>query len=214
MNSTEQAAAPLAEATRHPLSAVSRWHGRSSWATSLFFRRLLLGPQLQRELTCDGLRAAEAKGDKGGRRPAVPAAKTDTARASYLKGRSIAALARDHGVSRDAIRTAVAGLLPDHIAIEEDAPAPEPPVALDVPGKVPDFLRTTELEPAERAALDPGGDRTTRPGLHPARQRRPHRAPRAPGPLPTARRSSGRSDGSGTAQDTPRVREPGQRLSC
>ncbi|WP_448332859.1 hypothetical protein [Streptomyces sp. DSM 41534] len=46
---------------------------------------------LQRELTYDGLRAAEAKGDKGGRRPAVPAAKTDTA---YLEGRSIAALAR------------------------------------------------------------------------------------------------------------------------
>ncbi|AUA10285.1 hypothetical protein CFP59_02383 [Streptomyces malaysiensis subsp. malaysiensis] len=35
---------------------------------------------LQRELTYDGLRAAEAKGNKGGRRPAVPAAKTDTAR--------------------------------------------------------------------------------------------------------------------------------------
>lgn len=126
MNSTEQAAAPPAEATRHPLSAVSRWHGRSSWATSLFFRRLLLGPplqrDLQRELTCDKLRAAEAKGNKGGRRPAVPAAKTDTVRASYLKGRSIAALARDHSISRGAIRTAVADLLPDHTAIEEDAP--------------------------------------------------------------------------------------------
>ncbi|MFD3381942.1 MULTISPECIES: recombinase family protein [unclassified Streptomyces] len=31
---------------------------------------------LQRELTYDGLRAAEAKGNKGGRRPAVPAGKT------------------------------------------------------------------------------------------------------------------------------------------
>ncbi|MFB7248300.1 recombinase family protein [Streptomyces populi] len=65
---------------------------------------------LQRELTYDGLRAAEAKGAKGGRRPAV--AKTAGVRTAYLEGRSIAALARDHGVSRGAIRTAVADLLP------------------------------------------------------------------------------------------------------
>lgn len=112
--------------------------------------------ELQRELTYDGLRAAEAKGSKGGRRPAVPAAKTGTVRTAYLEGRSIAALARDHGVSRGAIRTAVADLLPDHTAIEEDAPAQELPVTLDMPGKVADFLRTTELEPVERAALDQG----------------------------------------------------------
>ncbi|MEU9179998.1 hypothetical protein AB0C90_24720 [Streptomyces sp. NPDC048550] len=67
---------------------------------------------LQRELTYDGLRAAEAKGSKGGRRPAIPAAKTDTVRTTYLEGRSIAALARDHDVRRGAIRTAVADLLP------------------------------------------------------------------------------------------------------
>ncbi|MFE6715907.1 hypothetical protein [Streptomyces sp. NPDC057695] len=108
---------------------------------------------LQRELTYDGLRAAEAKGRKGGRRPAVPAGKTDDVRTSYLEGRSIAALARDHGVSRGAIRTAVADLMPDHTPTEENVPAPELPVTLDVPGKVADFLRTTELE---RAALDHG----------------------------------------------------------
>ncbi|MFI9423440.1 recombinase family protein [Streptomyces achromogenes] len=111
---------------------------------------------LQRELTYDGLRAAEANGSKGGRRPAVPADKTADVRSAYLEGRSIAALARDHEVSRGAIRTAVADLLPDHTAIEEGAPAPELPVTLDMPGKVTDFLRTTELEPAERAALDQG----------------------------------------------------------
>ncbi|MEU9358008.1 recombinase family protein [Streptomyces sp. NPDC048301] len=111
---------------------------------------------LQRELTFDGLRAAEAKGSKGGRRPAVAAGQTDAVRTAYLEGRSIAALARDHGVSRGAIRTAVADLLPEHTAIEEDAPAPELPVTLDMPGKVADFLRTTELEPADRAALDQG----------------------------------------------------------
>ncbi|MFE5910585.1 hypothetical protein ACFQ6B_16090 [Streptomyces wedmorensis] len=112
--------------------------------------------ELQRELTYDGLRAAEAKGAKGGRRPAVAAAKAGDVRTAYLEGRSIAALARDHRVSRGAIRTAVADLLPEHTASEEDAPAPELPVTLDIPGKVADFLRTAELEPAEQAALDQG----------------------------------------------------------
>lgn len=74
----------------------------------------------------------------------------------YLEGRSIAALAREHGVSRGAIRTAVADLMPDHTAIEKEVPAPELPVTLDMPGKVADFLRAAELEPAERAALDHG----------------------------------------------------------
>ncbi|MEH0564377.1 recombinase family protein [Streptomyces silvae] len=77
---------------------------------------------LQRELTYDGLRAAEAKGAKGGRRPAIAATKTADVRTAYLENRSIAALARDHGVSRGAIRTAVADLLPDHTAIEQTAP--------------------------------------------------------------------------------------------
>ncbi|MCQ8192669.1 recombinase family protein [Streptomyces rugosispiralis] len=111
---------------------------------------------LQRELTYDGLRAAEAKGNKGGRRPAVPADKTDAVRTAYLEGRSIAALARDHDVSRGAIRTAVADLLPEHTAADPGAPAPELPVTLDMPGKVADFLRAAELDDAERAALDQG----------------------------------------------------------
>ncbi|MGW7257361.1 hypothetical protein [Streptomyces sp. NPDC054834] len=111
---------------------------------------------LQRGLTYDGLRAAEAKGSKGGRRPAVAATKTNDVRTAYLEGRSIAALARDHGVSRGAIRTAIADLLPDHTATKEEVPAPELPVTLDMPGKVADFLRAAELEPAERAALDQG----------------------------------------------------------
>lgn len=111
---------------------------------------------LQRELTYDGLRAAEAKGNKGGRRPAIAADKTSAVRTAYLEGLSIAALARDHGVSRGAIRTAVADLMPDHTAAEEEAPALELPVTLDMPGKIADFLRTAELEAAERAALDKG----------------------------------------------------------
>ncbi|TGB13181.1 recombinase family protein [Streptomyces sp. MZ04] len=111
---------------------------------------------LQRELTYDGLRAAEAKGSKGGRRPAVPTQKTDAVRTAYLEGRSIAALAREHGVSRGAIRTAVADLMPEHAAGHEDTSAREVPVVLDMPGKVADFLRATALEPVERTALDQG----------------------------------------------------------
>ncbi|MDL4776802.1 recombinase family protein [Actinomadura xylanilytica] len=112
---------------------------------------------LQRELTYDGLRAAKAKGNKGGRRPAVTAGKTDDVRAAYLDGQSIAALAREHEVSRGAIRTAVTDLLPKHAAAgRENTPAPEMAVTLDVPGKVADFLRTTELDDTERAALDHG----------------------------------------------------------
>ncbi|MCX4822893.1 recombinase family protein [Streptomyces sp. NBC_01142] len=111
---------------------------------------------LQRELTYDGLRAAEAKGNKGGRRPAIASGNTDTVRTAYLDGQSIAALAREHGVSRGAVRTAVADLLPEYTAAPEDVPAPELPVALDMPGKVADFLRVAEPEPAEQAALDQG----------------------------------------------------------
>ncbi|MFJ5156468.1 resolvase [Streptomyces sp. NPDC088353] len=47
--------------------------------------------------------------------------------------------------------------MPDHTAIEqEDVPAPELPVTLEMPGKIADFLCTADLEPAERAALDLG----------------------------------------------------------
>lgn len=68
---------------------------------------------LQRELTYDGLRAAEAKGNKGGRRPTLAGGTIADVRTAYLEGQSIAALAREHGVSRGAVRTAVAvALLP------------------------------------------------------------------------------------------------------
>ncbi|WP_238783100.1 recombinase family protein [Streptomyces monomycini] len=111
---------------------------------------------LQRELTYDGLRAAEAKGNKGGRRPALAGEAVAAVRAAYLDGRTIAALAREHAVSRGAIRTAVADLLPEHVAADEPALAPEPSVTLDMPGKVADFLRKLELDTAERAAIDQG----------------------------------------------------------
>jgi hypothetical protein len=77
-------------------------------------------------------------------------------RTAYLDGQSIASLARVHDVSRGAIRTAVADLLPEHTAVDQGAPAPELLVVLDMPGKVADFLRAADLEPAERATLDQG----------------------------------------------------------
>ncbi|MFB8405753.1 resolvase [Streptomyces sp. NPDC055912] len=126
-------------------------------STVKFMVQTLAGAgELQRDLTYDGLRAAEAKGNKDGRRPALAVDKAETVRASYLEGRSIAALARDHGVSRGAIRTAVADLLPDHTAAAEDVSAPEPPVTLDMPGKVADFLCSGGLDSVERAALNQG----------------------------------------------------------
>ncbi|MGJ6969807.1 hypothetical protein ACSDR0_48840 [Streptosporangium sp. G11] len=76
--------------------------------------------------------------------------------AAYLDGQTIAALAREHGVSRGAVRTAVADLMPEHVAVDEGTTAPELPVSLDMPGKVADFLRATELDDAERAALSHG----------------------------------------------------------
>ncbi|GAA3482079.1 hypothetical protein [Streptomyces yanii] len=166
---------------------------------------------LQRELTYDGLRAAEAKGNKGGRRPVVTAAKAAAVRAAFLGGQSIAGLARDHHVSRGAIRTAVADLLSEHTVVDHDAPVPELPVVLDMPGKVADFLRSVDLEPVERAALDRGVTVRRGQGYTLRCQRRPLCAPPAPRPLPAARRRPGLSGGAGPAQGPPRVREPGQR---
>ncbi|MEV0226253.1 hypothetical protein [Streptomyces sp. NPDC050704] len=111
---------------------------------------------LQRELTYDGLRAAEAKGNKDGRRPAVTSKTIADVRAAYLVGQTIAALAREHGVSRGAVRTAVTDLMPEHAAADEGTTAPELPVSLDMPGKLAGFLRATELDDAERAALNHG----------------------------------------------------------
>ncbi|MFG2135074.1 recombinase family protein [Streptomyces sp. NPDC048751] len=133
----------------------------------------------QRELTYDGLQAAEAKGNRGGRRPAVTAGETDAMRTAYLEGRSIAALARDHDVSRGAIRTAVADLLPEH----GRRPGRLSPGAAGRPRHAGQGRRlTSHGRPGARRArrTRPGGDRTTRPRLHPAR----HRRARGPPPTP------------------------------
>ncbi|MFD9536286.1 recombinase family protein [Streptomyces sp. NPDC060010] len=130
---------------------------------------------LQRELTYDGLRAAEAKGNKGGRRPAIPAGKTDAVRTAYLNGRSIAALAREHSVSRGAIRTAVADLMPEHVAADDDTPAPELPVTLEMPAGLPTSFAppswTTPSEPRSTTAWPYGAARATHSVSAPCQQR-------------------------------------------
>ncbi|MEU0284013.1 hypothetical protein [Streptomyces sp. NPDC006195] len=111
---------------------------------------------LQRELTYDGLRATEAKGNKGGRRPAIPSDKADGVRAAYLEGQFMVSLVRECDVSRGAIRTVVAGLLSVHMPADLGALAPELRSSGDVPGRVAGFLRAIDLEPVERAPLDRG----------------------------------------------------------
>ena len=69
---------------------------------------------IQNELTVEGVAAAEAEGRYRGRPPALTGANLEEVRSTYTdQGASIAALARAHGVSRAAIRTALADLLPD-----------------------------------------------------------------------------------------------------
>ncbi|MFI6494821.1 hypothetical protein [Streptomyces sp. NPDC050564] len=88
-----------------------------------------------------------AKGNKGGHRPAIKNEKTDAVRATYMDGRSIAALAREHGVSRDAIRAAAAG----HEAAQPRSC--RSPSTCRASRRLPANGRTG---PVERVALDQG----------------------------------------------------------
>jgi DNA invertase Pin-like site-specific DNA recombinase len=72
---------------------------------------------LQNELADEGIAAAEAEGRYRGWPPALTGDKLAEVRATFLdEGASISALARRHGVSRVAVRTALHGLLPDQSA--------------------------------------------------------------------------------------------------
>jgi DNA invertase Pin-like site-specific DNA recombinase len=69
---------------------------------------------IQNELTVEGIAAAEAEGRYRGRPPALTGKRVEEVRSTYTQqGTSIAALARAHGVSRAAIRTALSDLLAD-----------------------------------------------------------------------------------------------------
>jgi DNA invertase Pin-like site-specific DNA recombinase len=68
---------------------------------------------LQNELTAEGIAAAEAEGRYRGRPPALTGDQLEQVRSAFRdQGASIASLAREHGVSRVAVRTALADLLP------------------------------------------------------------------------------------------------------
>lgn len=120
---------------------------------------------LQNELTREGLAAAWAKGRTSGRRPRLAQlGATDQVRLAYRDGASIAALAREHGVSRGAIRTAIADLLPN----QPDRPATvamaeAQAVRVEIPGKIARHLDGhADLTDADRHALRRG--RTVRRG--------------------------------------------------
>ncbi len=117
---------------------------------------------LQNELTRQGLAAARAAGHISGRRPRhAQLGVTDQIRQGYRDGASIAALAREHQVSRVAIRTAIADLLPHQP--DRPAPAAAQAVRVEIPGKVAAHLTALgELGEAERHALRRG--RTVRRG--------------------------------------------------
>lgn len=119
---------------------------------------------LQNELTREGLAAAWAGGSTSGRRPRhAQLGVTDQIRQAYRGGASIAALAREHGVSRGAIRTAVADLLPNRSDRPAPAAAGVQAVRVEIPGKVASHLaERPDLGEAEHHALRRG--RTVRRG--------------------------------------------------
>ncbi|GIF45199.1 recombinase family protein [Actinoplanes xinjiangensis] len=120
---------------------------------------------LQNEQTRDGLHAGWAKGNVSGRRPRhTQLGVTDQIRRSYRDdGMSIAALAREHGVSRVAIRTALADLLPNQPEQPTPAAAAAQAIRVEIAGKVASHLTSrTDLGETEQHALHRG--RTVRRG--------------------------------------------------
>ncbi|GAB1646857.1 recombinase family protein [Krasilnikovia sp. MM14-A1259] len=118
---------------------------------------------LQNENTRDGLAAAWSEGKTSGRRPRIAElGATEQIRRAYREGgASIAALAREHRVSRGAIRTAIADLMPGQP--ERPPAAAVAPVRVEIPGKVADHLAgVDDLSETQRDVLRLG--RTVRRG--------------------------------------------------
>jgi hypothetical protein len=109
--------APRAPSRRIP-AAPSNFHDLAAddATTALIINVITAVGQFQRdlqnELTAEGIAAAEAEGRYRGRPPALTEDQLQQVRAAFRdKGTSIAGLAREHGVSRVAVRTALADLL-------------------------------------------------------------------------------------------------------
>ncbi len=137
--------------------------------------------ELQRELTYDGLRAAEAKGSRGG--PHRRCGRQDRGRARPVPGRPL-----DRGPRprprRQPRRHPYVRRRP-HARPHGRRPGRHRPGAAGCPRHAGQGCR---LPPHDRAAARragsarPRGDRTPWPRLHPARHRRPGRAPPTPRP--------------------------------
>ncbi|MEV4249998.1 recombinase family protein [Streptosporangium canum] len=100
------------------------------------FQRDLQNELTQNELTAEGIAAAEAEGRYRGRPPALAGARLEEVRSAFTDdGISIAALARAHGVSRAAIRTALTGLLRGQPGPPSLIPTEGEPAARDGPAE-------------------------------------------------------------------------------
>lgn len=123
------------------LSGVTDLAGSDATTTMLVNVLVSVGQfqrDLQNELTRDGIAAARAAGKKLGRparlaRSGVVGDVCD----GYRAGASIAALAREHGVSRTAVRTALGGLLAGGTA---EKAAVSSRARVEVPGLVAEHL--------------------------------------------------------------------------
>lgn len=151
-----------------PLSTITDLAATDATTTMLVNIVVSVGQfqrDLQNELTREGLAAAWAQGARSGRRPQVAKlGAVDDVRTAFRDGTSIAALAREHGVSRGAIRTAVADLLPDQPQrpVAATVTAPEA-VLVEIPGKIAQYLAEhDDLGEQEQRALRKG--RTVRRG--------------------------------------------------
>ena len=114
---------------------------------------------LQNELTRGGLAAAWAAGSVSGRRSRITQLGLDQdVRQAFLDGASIAALAREHDVSRGAIRTALADLLPDRAdQLTAGLTTQTQAVRVEIPGKIAHHLHQhADLDQAQRDALQAG----------------------------------------------------------
>jgi putative DNA-invertase from lambdoid prophage Rac len=113
---------------------------------------------LQSELTRDGLAAAWAAGAKSGRRPRrAQLGVVEQVRQDFRDDTSIAALAREHDVSRFAIRTAVADVLPGHPEQQAPADVGAQPVRVEIPGEIARHMADHDsFGEAERHALRKG----------------------------------------------------------
>jgi len=139
-----------------PLSTITDLAATDATTTMLVNVLVSVGQfqrDLQNELTREGLAAAWANGATSGRRPQVAKlGAVDEVRQAFRTGTSIAALARAHRVSRDAIRTAVADLLPNQPEQPAATTEAEPEaVRVEIPGKIARHLHDHDgLDEVER----------------------------------------------------------------